>query len=266
MTDMARTADLFNLEGKKALVTGGTGWLGTAFAQALAEYGCTVVIAGRDERKCQEGAEKLAGANAGKHFGVELDQMDEASLHRGFAEALGRAGHLDILVNNALEAIGKDWSNITFSEFSRHQVNNAAYFELARLLYDHAVSHRKPASIINIGSMYGQVASYPDTYEGISNASPVAYHALKGGTSQMTRHLAAYWAKDQVRVNTLSPGPFPNPDSAPAELIERLKAKCPMGRLGTPQDLKGTLLLLASDAGAFLTGQELTIDGGWTAW
>ena len=116
-----------------------------------------------------------------------------------------------------------------------------------------------------IGSMYGQVGSFPDAYEGIGNASPVAYHAHKGGTLQMTRHLAAYYAKDNVRVNCLSPGPFPNSKVSPI-MVERLSKKLPMKRMGQPFELKGALLLLASDAGSFMTGQNITVDGGWTAW
>lgn len=81
----------------------------------------------------------------------------------------------------------------------------------------------------------------------------------------MTRHLAVYWAFDNIRVNCLSPGPFPN-DSAPAEMVTRLKDKSPMQRMGAPHELKGALLLLTSDAGSYLTGQNLIVDGGWTAW
>jgi gluconate 5-dehydrogenase len=113
--------------------------------------------------------------------------------------------------------------------------------------------------------MYGLVGSYPDAYEGVAAASPVAYHALKGGILQMTRHLAVYWAKDGVRVNSLSPGPFPA-DKASAAMVERLKAKSPMGRMGRPDELKGAVVFLASDASSYMTGQNLVIDGGWTAW
>ena len=116
-----------------------------------------------------------------------------------------------------------------------------------------------------IGSMYGVVGSYPDAYQEICTASPVQYHALKGGIVQMTRHLAVYWAKDHVRVNCLSPGPFPK-ETAPGEMVDRLKAKSPMQRIGVPHELKGALLLLVSDAGSYLTGQNLLVDGGWTAW
>jgi NAD(P)-dependent dehydrogenase (short-subunit alcohol dehydrogenase family) len=113
--------------------------------------------------------------------------------------------------------------------------------------------------------MYGVVGSYPEAYDGVCNASPVAYHALKGGVIHMTRHLAVYWAKDNVRVNCLSPGPFPN-ENAPAEMVERLCEKSPTGRMGNPHELKGAMLLLASNAGSYITGQNILVDGGWTAW
>jgi len=113
--------------------------------------------------------------------------------------------------------------------------------------------------------MYARVASYPDAYEGVCPANPVAYQALKGGTIQMTRHLAVYWARDNVRVNCFSPGPFPG-GRAPEAMVRRLEKKLPMRRMGLPHELKGALLLLAADAGSFITGQDLTVDGGWTAW
>jgi NAD(P)-dependent dehydrogenase (short-subunit alcohol dehydrogenase family) len=116
-----------------------------------------------------------------------------------------------------------------------------------------------------IGSMYGVVGSYPEAYEGVVPASPVAYHALKGGIVHMTRHLGVYWAKDGVRVNCLSPGPFPGP-AANATMVERLTTKSPMGRMGRPEELKGALVFLASEASSYVTGQNLLVDGGWTAW
>src|SRR4029077_4481791 len=106
---------------------------------------------------------------------------------------------------------------------------------------------------------------YPDAYADVADASPVAYHALKGGIVQMTRHLAVYWAKDGVRVNCLSPGPFPS-EKASREMGEGLIAKSPMGRMGRPDELKGAVVFLASSASSYMTGQNLVIDGGWTAW
>ena len=154
---------------------------------------------------------------------------------------------------------------MTGEQFQRQLGNLTGYFLLARRLRDHAVKQQRPASIILLGSMYGVVGSYPDAYEGICAASPVAYHALKGGIVHLTRHLAVYWAKDGVRVNCLSPGPFPSPQ-APAGLVERLKTKSPLGRMGLPYELKGAIVFLASDASSYMTGQNLIVDGGWTAW
>ncbi|MFO0954039.1 MAG: SDR family oxidoreductase [Isosphaeraceae bacterium] len=138
--------------------------------------------------------------------------------------------------------------------------NATGYFVLARLVRDHAVGRGAPASVIMLGSMYGMVGSYPDAYEGLCPASPVAYHVLKGGILQMTRHLAVYWAADGVRVNSLSPGPFPS-DRAPPAWPSGSKM-LPLGRMGRPHESKGAVVFLASDASRFTTGQNLVIDGG----
>lgn len=260
------TPQLFDLSGRTALVTGGTGYLGTAFSQALAEAGASVVISSRDASRAQAAASQLPAIDSAEHHSVKLDHLDGDSITAGFQQAIDVAGGIDILINNGLAAAKGDLTTASFDDFAEHQTNNAGYFELARQLHDHVVARSAPGNVINIGSMYGQVASYPDAYKDICNASPVAYHALKGGTIHMTRHLAAYWADDQVRVNCLSPGPFPNPDSAPAEMVERLNERLPMKRMGEPWELKGALVFLASDASTYVTGQNLTVDGGWTAW
>ena len=254
--------ELFDLTGRVALVTGGTGHLGSAMARALAEAGATVVISSRDRERAQAAAAALPG---GGHHAVELDHMDPASIDRGFAAAVAAAGRIDVLVNNGHEAQAADWTTVTAEQFTRQLANATGYFLLARHLRDHAVGRDAAASVILLGSMYGLVGSYPDAYAGVCPASPVAYHALKGGIVQMTRHLAAYLAADRVRVNCLSPGPFPT-EKAPVEMVERLTTKLPMRRMGRPHELKGAVVFLASDASSFMTGQNLVIDGGWTAW
>ncbi len=258
---------LFDLTGKTALVTGASGYLGEAMSFALAEAGAKIVVASREKSRAEEFAAKLPTPNGVKHLGVALDYMDEKSCENGFADAVAAAGKLDILVNNGLsrDAATTDWTNVTAKDFTDHLANNTGYFLLARAMYHHAVGRKAPASIIMIGSMYGVVASYPDAYEGECIASPVQYHALKGGTIHMTRHLAVYWARQGVRVNTISPGPFPK-ESFFNEVVERLKHKCPMGRMGKPQELKGAVVFFASDASSYITGQNLLVDGGWTAW
>ncbi len=257
--------DCFNLCERVAIVTGATGHLGGAMARALAEVGAQVVISSRDQKSADKFAATLPNTANASHFGMMLDHMDERSINSFISQVRERTGRIDILVNNALEPIASDWSNASAEEFNRHLINITGCFLLARCVRDAAVLRKAPASIVMIGSMYGCVASYPDVYEGISSANPAAYQAMKGGLIQLTRHLAVHWARDRVRVNCLSPGPFPASNVSPV-LVERLKHKSPMGRMGEPHELKGALLLLATDAGSYITGQNLVVDGGWTAW
>lgn len=258
-------ARLFDLTGRTALITGGSGHLGQSLSRAMAEAGASVIIASRDLERAKAVAGDLPSPGGASHHAVVINQLDEASLQTGFDEAVRIAGQVDLLVNNGQQGHALDLTNVTAEAFNSDLKNATGYFLLARCLRDHLVSRGGSGAIAMIGSMYGVVGSYPDAYENLCNASPVQYHALKGGIIQMTRHLAVYWAKDNIRVNCLSPGPFPS-DNAPKDMVERLKTKCPMGRMGQPHELKGALLLLLSDAGSYITGQNLLVDGGWTAW
>lgn len=257
--------ELFDLSGRVALITGASGHLGNSMADALAEAGARVVIASRDLEKGKKIAAILAGVEKGHHLAVAIDHMDESSINRSFDEAVRMAGKIDVLVCNGHEALAEDWRSVTAEQFNRQLQNATGYFLLARKLRDHVTSRSAAASIIMIGSMYGVVGSYPEAYEGIAPASPVAYHTMKGGLVQMVRHLAVYWAKEGVRINCLSPGPFPS-SAVSTKVVKRLETHSPMGRMGQPHELKGALIFLASDAASYVTGQNLLIDGGWTAW
>lgn len=257
--------ELFNLQGKTVLITGATGYLGAAMARALAEAGASVVVSSRVLERARQLAESLPVVSSARHFGVQLDQMAESSLAQGFESALSCTGVVDVLVNNGNEPLGRDWTNVTAEEFRRQLDNLTGYFLLSRIFRDHVVQRRSAGSLILLGSMYGLVGSYPDAYEEICVASPVSYHAMKGGIVQMNRHLAVYWARDRIRVNCLCPGPFPS-DQVDRTLVRRLCEKSPMQRIGTPAEVKGAIVFLASDASSYMTGQNLIIDGGWTAW
>ena len=256
---------LFDLSGKRALITGSTGYLGSAMSRALAEAGASVIATSRELDQARAVAAALPTPGGARHFGATLDQMQPDLLNEQFAQIVDQCGPIDILVNNGHAAEPADWTTITAEQFSTQLSNSTGYFILARLLRAHAVERNSPASIIMLGSMYGVVGSYPDAYEGVCAASSVAYHALKGGIVHLTRHLGVYWAKDHVRVNCLSPGPFP-PERISPTLVERLSSKSPMGRMGMPSELKGCVVFLASNASSYMTGQNLIIDGGWTAW
>lgn len=267
LSDERSIHQLFDLTGRVAVVTGASGYLGAAMARALAEAGALIVVTSREADRAQQTANDLPSPKGVKHIGIALDHMSESDCERGFNEAVSRAGKVDIFVNNTIDRdfVDRDWTNVTGEQMDHHLRNNTGYFLLARHMRNHCVARKAEGSIIMIGSMYGVVASYPDAYEGISPASCVQYHALKGGTIHMTRHLAAYWARDGVRVNCLSPGPFP-PDKINPEMVKRLKTKVPMGRMGKNHELKGAIVFLASDASSYVTGQNLLVDGGWTAW
>ena len=252
---------LFDLTGRTALITGASGHLGRSMANALAEAGARVIVASRDAAT----GKKTAAQIGDRHLSVVLNHMDEKSINRGFAQAVKQAGQIDILFCNGHEALGADWRTVTGAQFNRQLQNATGYFLLARKLRDHSVEKSIPASIVMIGSMYGVVGSYPAAYKDLGGANPVAYQTLKGGVVQMTRHLAVYWAQDNVRVNCLSPGPFPSPVASP-KIVQRLKANSPMNRMGQPHELKGAVVFLASDASSYVTGQNLLIDGGWTSW
>jgi gluconate 5-dehydrogenase len=257
--------ELFDLTGKTALVTGAAGYLGAYFARALAEAGARVVAASRELSRAEAVASALPCHRGASHLAIALDHMEEPSLERGFRAATDQTGGIDILVNNGNERLAHDWTDVTGEEFTRQLANATGYFLLARLARHSAVERKASASIVMLGSMYGVVGSYPSTYEGVCAASPAAYHALKGGIVHLTRHLAVFWAGDGVRVNCLSPGPFPT-DAVSPTLVERLETHCPMRRMGRPHELKGALVFLASDASSYVTGQNLIVDGGWTAW
>jgi NAD(P)-dependent dehydrogenase (short-subunit alcohol dehydrogenase family) len=257
--------ELFSLRGRMAVVTGAAGHLGAPISRALAEAGALVVATSRDRARAEMFAASLPMPSGAEHFGAACDHFDADAVECCIETIVKRTARIDILINNAHEVIANDWTDVTREQFDRQLANATGYFLLARALRNHAVFARRPASIVMLGSMYGLVGSYPKAYEGISSASPAAYHALKGAIIQLTRHLAVYWAKDNIRVNCLSPGPFPD-ECAPDELKDRLRAKSPIGRLGEPSELKGAVLLLASDAGSYITGQNFVVDGGWTAW
>ena len=257
---------LFDLSGKVAVVTGGAGHIGTSFSKALAEVGASVVVTSRSLARARELAGQLPKTGQAKHLGVELDHTDIESIDRCFDLIIEEAGQADILVNNGHEiSFAADWTNVTAEQFNNQMANATGYFLLARKVRDHAVKRSVGASIIMVGSMYGVVGSYPDIYEGVRLASPVAYQTVKGGIIQMTRHLAVYWARDGIRVNCISPGPSPT-GASPKEMVDRLAGKSPMHRTGHSYEFKGILVLLASEAGSYITGQNILVDGGWTAW
>jgi gluconate 5-dehydrogenase len=261
--------DLFNLSGRVAIITGAAGWLGNAMSHALAEAGASVVVTSRIAEKAHTVAHSLPTAHGQSHLGLafEPDQSDTiAAFVDGIVQKFGR---VDVLVNNGYGGYAPKIDTATAADFDHsYHSGVTSYFLLAREVAQHLRTRQSAGSIINIASMYGVVASYPHVYDNLPTHSPPNYHALKGALVHLTRHLAVYWAGDGIRVNAISPGPFPT-DKTQATLptfIPRLVEKVPLGRIGNPEDMKGIVVFLASDASSYVTGQNILVDGGWTAW
>jgi gluconate 5-dehydrogenase len=258
--------DLLSLQGRVAIVTGASGWLGSAISRALAEAGATLAVTSRDEAQAVEFARTLPGQG---HVGLGFSQRDAETIPAFVNAVVERLGRIDVLVNNAYGG-----SRPTIDSATAEDLDSAFHdgvtggFVLAREVALHLRQRAAPGSIINIASMYGVVASYPQVYTGLDFTSPPNYHAMKGALVHLTRHLAVYWAPYGIRVNAISPGAFPTTalQRQMPEFIERLKQRVPVGRMGVPEELKGMVVLLASDAGAYITGQNILVDGGWTAW
>lgn len=262
MADDRTIAELFDLEGRVALVTGGAGHLGSAISGALAEAGATVVIASRNLARCRK---RAAGIRrwGGKALELKLDVTEDASAGKALAQIRKRTGRLDVLVNNALAGYGKAFARSSTKDYAR-MLDGALTSAFRMSKFALPLLKKSPAaSVVNISTMYALVSPDPATYAGTPFFSPAGYGEAKAGMLQLTRLLAAELAPG-VRVNAISPGPFPSGASGRnRKFTRRLAGRCLLGRTGRPVEMKGAVLFLASDASSFVTGQNLVVDGGW---
>ena len=202
-----------------------------------------------------------------------FDVTDENALQRHIGVIDEQYGRLDVLVNNASSGRTGTIESATAQDFEQlYRVNVVAAFQLLQaaipLLKRAGISRKAGASVINIASMYGSVSPDPSIYGTSGANNPPYYGTAKAGVIQLTRYAACHLATQRIRVNCISPGPFPNAKylAQDGEFQGRLEAKNPMHRIGDPHELQGPLLFLASDASSYVTGINLAVDGGWTAW
>jgi len=257
--------DLFRLDGKTAFVSGSRGHLGRAMAEALARAGAHVFANGRDHAALDAFVRDLTAQG----LSVEAAPFDAHDVQK-IAAFFGGLKRLDVLVNNIGFMQAKSFGQVQAQDFAAtYAATVGTAFESVRAALPalrQAVALSGDASVINISSMYGQVAPDARLYDAREQQSPFHYGPAKAGLEQLTRHLAAELGPEKIRVNSLAPGPFPQPGKMPPGLEQRLAGRTMLGRIGQAEEIGGPLLFLAAPASSFVTGTCLTVDGGWTAW
>jgi NAD(P)-dependent dehydrogenase (short-subunit alcohol dehydrogenase family) len=262
--------ELSSLKDRTALVTGGAGHIGAAIADGLAEAGADLILLDRDGKLGEVLCEDLKTRRGARCAYIDVD-LERAEADCNLVPRVESfTGRLDILVNCAafvgtsdLDGWNEPFERQSVETWRRAvEVNMTAPFILVKKLV-HLLQASGHGSIVNIASIYGVMGQAPALYEGTSMNNPAAYGASKGGLLQLTRWLATTLAP-RVRVNAITPGGVER--GQPRSFIERYVARTPMGRMAAEEDIKGAAAYLASDLSAYVTGQNIVVDGGWSAW
>jgi NAD(P)-dependent dehydrogenase (short-subunit alcohol dehydrogenase family) len=258
-----------SLEGRVAVITGGAGRIGEAFCEALAELGATIVVLDVDDQAANERAAWIAEQYGVPAKAYVADVSREDSVRGTIAEAAAELGGIDVLINNAAYPklnLPDDGLEIEAQQLGNWQANLDVMVTGTFLMTRACAPYLRKSghgSIINIASIYGLLGPDMRLYDGTEMDNPAYYAAAKGGVIQLTRYWATTLAP-AVRVNCIAPGGVWR--QQPESFHAQYKNRTPLGRMATEEDLKGASAYLASDLSAYVTGQILAVDGGWTAW
>jgi NAD(P)-dependent dehydrogenase (short-subunit alcohol dehydrogenase family) len=273
------TRELFDLTGRRAVVTGGAGLLGRRFASALVDLGAATYVLDRDADAAAKAAGELAGTDggAGTAAAVACDITDEADVDRAIGE-IAAGGPIDILVNSAAvdpkaEAGATTLADGGFTDYPvdawrrSMDVNLTGTFLVTQAVCRVMERHGTAGAIVNISSTYGLAGPDQRIYarsDGTRSFKPLDYSVTKAGMLGFTRALAAHYAGTGVRVNALTPGGAYNEHDN--EFVAAYSARTMLGRMARPDEYRGAIAFLCSDASSYMTGANLIVDGGWTAW
>jgi NAD(P)-dependent dehydrogenase (short-subunit alcohol dehydrogenase family) len=255
----------FDLTGRRIWVIGGAGWLGQSTVLTLAGMGAKVLCADLPGRS-QAFLDKVSFV--GDITPVDLDAQDTEAVIPFVERYQSEHGVPQGLVNLTYASTAKRLAELTAADFDEvNHGNLTSTFILTRAVAD-LMAAAGQGSLVLFSSMYGAVAPDPRIYESPMNTNPIEYGVNKAGMRQMARYLAMHYGGRGVRCNTISPGPFPNSgiQETQPDFIARLSQKVPLGRVGAPGEISGAVSFLLSDAASYITGIDLPVDGGWTAW
>lgn len=263
---------MFDLTNKTIVVTGGGGLLGSAYCDAFAKAGATVVVADLNEKNPGDISEKLKAQYGARSIGLSCDVSNESEVKSLFENVMRELGSVDVVLNNAA-ATGEHLMKIgnVFSDFENYplelwnqviETNLTGVFLVAR--EGGKVMKQSGGSLINVSSIYGLVGPDHRIYKDMNFSSFPAYSASKAGVHGLTQWLATYWGSRGIRVNTVFPGGVFN--SQHSEFVKRYSDRTPLGRMANKEDMIGIMIYLASDASKYCTGQRFVVDGGLTAW
>lgn len=261
--------ELFRLDGKLAIVTGGAGLYGRQISIALAEAGANVIIASRDEAGCKEFAAALK-AKGLKAEGYFLDLADEASISNFIKSIVSSYVRIDVLVNNAVSRQGfKNLDDLIKDDWENAQKINSTGLMLITQAVVRQMCEQGSGNIINISSIQGVVGPHFPVYGDTGMTSPLNYTYDKWGMVGFTKWIANYYGKHHIRCNCISPGgygPGVSDSFGETEFTKNYLKLTPLGRFADEDDIKGPVVFLASEASAYVTGHNLIVDGGWTSW
>ena len=262
---MSQGYSMFTLDGKVIVVTGGTRRYGLCMVEGLAEAGATVILTSRDRERAEEKARPLREREL-RVYGTALEQGDDASINACVDGVIAQHGRIDVLVNSARHIPAKPAFEVDRDELDKtFTINATGQILLTRRVIE-GMRKSGGGNIINIGSVYGMGGQDPRVYDNPDENVSFDYAIMKGGMIAWSKQLATVFAKDNIRCNCLSLGGFKDPENPPGDFEKHYCARTPLGRMAVPDDAKGPIVFLASDASAYMTGANLVIDGGWTAW
>lgn len=252
---------VLRVDNKVIIVTGGYGYLGKAISNSLALHGAQVIVAAKTKEKFTKAFEESPTV----HF-VHVDVADISSITAAYKSVIEKYGRIDVLVNNAFYSKGQSPEVMTDEEWSYgiDGTLNTVFRTIREIIPFY--KQQQSGKIINVASMYGVVAPDFSVYnESPEFLNPPHYGAAKAAVLQLTRYYASYLGKDNIQVNSVTPGAFPSATvQQDTKFMEALKSKTCLNRVGTPEDLAGVFTFLSSDAANYITGQNFIVDGGWT--